>query len=153
IMERERIPGTLMLWPGVAEEAVAGKAHLVRAGLFKDVDVNLFTHVSNNLSVSWGQSGANTLLSVMFTFRGQTAHSAGAPWRGKSALDAGMLMAQAWEFKREHLALPQRSHYVITDGGDQPNVVPQTASIWFYLRERTYEQVMEMFEAAKRMAQ
>ncbi|HEX7122002.1 MAG TPA: amidohydrolase [Gemmatimonadaceae bacterium] len=153
IMERERIPGTLLLWPGVAEEAVAGKAHLVRAGVFKDVDVNLFTHVGNNLGVSWGQSGSNTLLSVQFTFRGQTAHSAGAPWRGKSALDAVMLMAQAWEFKREHLELPQRSHYVITDGGDQPNVVPQTASIWFYLRERTYEQVMAMFEAAKRMAQ
>ncbi|HSA57990.1 MAG TPA: amidohydrolase, partial [Gemmatimonadaceae bacterium] len=96
IMERERIPGTLKLWPGVAEEQVAGKAHLVRAGVFKDVDVTIFTHVGNNLGVSWGQSGANALLSVQFRFRGQTAHSAGAPWRGKSALDAMMLMAQAW---------------------------------------------------------
>jgi aminobenzoyl-glutamate utilization protein B len=153
IMERERIPGTLKLWPGVAEEAVAGKAHLVRAGVFKDVDVTLFTHVGNNLGVSWGQSGSNALLSVQFRFRGQTAHSAGAPWRGKSALDAVMLMAQAWEYKREHLMLAQRSHYVITDGGDQPNVVPQTASIWFYLRERDYPRTMAMFEAAKKMAE
>ena len=152
IMERERIPGTLKLWPGVAEEAVAGKAHLVRAGIFKDVDVTLFTHVGNNLGVSWGQSGSNAIVSVMFKFRGQTAHSAGAPWRGKSALDAVMLMAQAWEFKREHLELAQRSHYVIKDGGDQPNVVPQTASIWFYLRERDYDRVMNMFDAAKKMA-
>ena len=153
IMERERIPGTLKLWPGVAEEQVATKAHFVRAGLFRDVDVTLFTHVGNNLGVSWGQSGGNALLSVIFKFRGQTAHSAGAPWRGKSALDAVMLMAQAWEFKREHLELPQRSHYVILDGGDQPNVVPQTASIWFYLRERDYPRTMAMFEAAKKMAE
>ena len=153
LMERERIPGTLILWPGVAEEQVATKAHYVRAGIFKDVDVNLFTHVGNNLGVSWGQSGSNALLSVVFKFRGQTAHSAGAPWRGKSALDAVMMMAQGWEFKREHLELPQRSHYVIPDGGDQPNVVPQTASIWFYFRERDYPRTMAMFEAAKKMAQ
>lgn len=152
IMEREKIPGTLKLWPGVAEEAVAGKAHLVRAGVFKDVDVTLFTHVGNNLGVSWGQSGSNALISVMFKFRGQTAHSAGAPWRGKSALDAVMLMAQGWEFKREHLEVAQRSHYVIKDGGDQPNVVPQTASIWFYFRERDYDRTLAMFNAAKRMA-
>lgn len=153
IMEREKIPGTLKLWPGVAEEAVAAKAHFVRAGVFKDVDVTLFTHVGNNLGVSWGQSGSNALVSVLFKFRGQTAHSAGAPWRGKSALDAVMLMAQGWEFKREHLEVAQRSHYVIKDGGDQPNVVPQTASIWFYLRERDYDRTMNMFSAARRMAQ
>jgi aminobenzoyl-glutamate utilization protein B len=152
IMEREKIPGTLKLWPGVAEEAVAGKAHLVRAGVFKDVDVTLFTHVGNNLGVSWGQSGSNAIVSVMFKFRGQTAHSAGAPWRGKSALDAVMLMAQGWEYKREHLEPAQRSHYVIKDGGDQPNVVPQTASIWFYLRERDYDRVQTMFAAARRIA-
>jgi len=153
IMERERIPGTLLLWPGVAEEQVATKAHYVREGVFKDVDVNLFTHVGNNLGVSWGQGGGNALISVIFKFRGQTAHSAGAPWRGKSALDAVLLMANAWDMKREHLELPQRSHYVIPDGGDQPNVVPQTASIWFYLRERDYTRTMAMFEAAKKMAQ
>ena len=153
IMERERIPGTLILWPGVAEEQVATKAHYVRAGIFKDTDVNLFTHVGNNLGVSWGQSGGNALISVLFKFRGQTAHSAGAPWRGKSALDAVLLMANAWDMKREHLELPQRSHYTIPDGGDQPNVVPQTASIWFYLRERDYARTTAMFEAAKKMAQ
>ena len=153
IMEREKIPGTLKLWPGVAEEAVAGKAHLVRAGVFKDVDVNLFTHVGDNLAVSWGRMPATALLSVLFKFRGQTAHAAGAPWRGKSALDAVMLMGQAWEFHREHMELQQRSHYVIKDGGDQPNVVPQTASIWFYLRERDYDHVQVMFSAAKRIAQ
>ena len=153
IMERDKIPGTLVVWPGVAEEQMAGKAFLVRAGVFKDVDVTLFTHVGNTLGVSWGQSGSNALISAIFKFKGSSAHAAGAPWRGKSALDAVMLLAQAWEFHREHMELPQRSHYVIPDGGDQPNVVPSTASIWFYFRERDYPRTMAMFEAAKKMAQ
>jgi aminobenzoyl-glutamate utilization protein B len=153
IMERDKIPGTLVLWPGVAEEQMTGKAWLVRAGVFKDVDITLFTHVGQSLQVSWGQSGSNALISAIFKFKGQSAHAAGAPWRGKSALDAVMLMGQAWEFHREHMELPQRSHYVIKDGGDQPNVVPSTASIWFYFRERDYARTMAMFEAAKKMAQ
>jgi len=153
IMEREKIPGTIMLWPGVAEEQLGSKAFMVRAGVFKDVDATIFTHVSNGLGVSWGPGGGNALISAEFRFKGQTAHSAGAPWRGKSALDAVMLMAQAWEFKREHLELPQRSHYVIPDGGDQPNVVPQTASIWFYFRNLDYESTKSMFDAARKMAE
>ena len=152
IMQREKLQGTLVLWPGVAEEQLAGKAHLVRAGVFKDVDVTLFTHVGNELAVGWGRSGSQAMVSALFKFRGQTAHAAGAPWRGKSALDAVMLMAQGWEYKREHLEPQQRSHYVIKDGGDQPNVVPQTASIWFYIRERDYDRVMRNFDAAKRIA-
>ena len=153
IMERDKIPGTLVLWPGVAEEQMSGKAWLVRAGVLKDVDATLFTHVGNTLGVSWGQSGSNALISAIFKFKGSSAHAAGAPWRGKSALDAVMLMAQAWEMHREHMELAQRSHYVIPDGGDQPNVVPSTASIWFYFRERDYPRTMAMFESAKKMAQ
>jgi aminobenzoyl-glutamate utilization protein B len=153
LMERERLPGTLVLWPGVAEELMSGKAWLVREGLFKDTDVTLFTHVGNDLGVSWGQSGSNALISAIFKFKGSSAHSAGAPWRGKSALDAVMLMGQSWEFKREHLDLPQRSHYIILDGGDQPNVVPSTASIWFYFRHLDYDRTMAMYNDAKKMAQ
>jgi aminobenzoyl-glutamate utilization protein B len=153
IMEREKIPGTLVIWPGVAEEQLGTKAYLVRAGVFKDVDVTLFSHVGDNLAVGYGPSGSNALISAQFFFRGQTAHSAGAPWRGKSALAAVMLMAQGWEFHREHMELAQRSHYVIKDGGDQPNVVPQTASIWFYFRNVDYPKTKEMFEYAKKVAQ
>ena len=153
IMERDHIPGTLVLWPGVAEEQMAGKAFLVREGVFKDVDVTLFAHVGDRLAVSWGQSGSNALISAIFKFRGTSAHAAGAPWRGKSALDAVMLMANGWEFHREHMELQQRSHYVIPDGGDQPNVVPSTASIWFYFRERDYDRTRAMFDDARRMAQ
>ena len=153
IMEREKLPGTLVLFPGVAEELMAGKAFLVRAGVFKDVDAVLFTHVGDNLDVSWGQSGSNALISAEFKFRGTSSHAAGAPWRGKSALDAAMLMGTGWEYHREHMGLAQRSHYVIKDGGDQPNVVPPTASIWFYFRNIDYKTTMEMFDAAKRIAQ
>ena len=152
VMERDKIPGTLVLWPGVAEEQMAGKAFLVRAGVFKDADVVLFCHVGEDLGVSWGQSGSNALISAIFKFKGSSAHAAGAPWRGKSALDAVMLMGQGWEFHREHMELPQRSHYVIPDGGDQPNVVPSTASIWFYFRERDYDRTLAMFNFAKNIA-
>ena len=153
IMERDKIPGTLVLWPGVAEEQLGSKAYFVRQGLFKDVDVTLFSHVGSDLGVSWGPSGQLALISALFKFRGETAHAAGAPWRGKSALDAVMLFAQGWEFHREHMQPVQRSHYVIKDGGDQPNVVPATASIWFYFRNTDPDLTKEMFETAKRLAQ
>ncbi|MEQ8330018.1 MAG: amidohydrolase [Longimicrobiales bacterium] len=152
LMEREGIDGTLLIWPGIAEEQLGSKAYFVRDGVFDGVDVNLFTHVSSNFSMTWGQSSGNALVSAQFRFRGETAHSAGSPWRGRSALDAVMLLAQAWEFKREHLRPPQRSHYIIVDGGDQPNVVPQTATIWFFFREVDYENVVSMYDAAKDMA-
>lgn len=152
IMTRERIPGTLIIWPGIAEEQMAGKAFFVREGLFKDADVALFTHVGNGLGVSWGQSGQSALISAIFKFKGTSAHAAGSPWRGRSALDAAMLMGTGWEYQREHNELPTRSHYVIMDGGDQPNVVPSTASIWFYFRERDYERTKALYEAGKRIA-
>ncbi len=153
IMERENISGTLLIWPGIAEEQVASKAFYVRDHVFDGVDVNLFTHVGSNFGVSWGQSGSNALWSVQFRFKGESAHAAGAPWRGRSALDAAMLMATAWEYHREHLEPASRSHYVIIDGGDQPNVVPQSAGIWFYFRERDYPRTKAMYEAAVKMAQ
>ena len=101
IMEREKLPGTIRIWPGTAEELVGTKAYFVREGFFKDVDVALFTHVGNELAVSWGDRDGTGLVSVEFTFKGQTAHSAGAPWRGRSALDAVELMNIGWNFRRE----------------------------------------------------
>jgi aminobenzoyl-glutamate utilization protein B len=145
IMEREKIPGTIVLWPGVAEEQMAGKAYLVRAGVFKDADAALFTHVGSGFSVSWGQSSQMALISAEFNFRGQAAHAAGAPWRGRSALDAATLMDVMWNFRREHLPINHRSHSVITDGGDQPNVVPQTATAWYYFRQSNTPLVKELF--------
>lgn len=148
IMEREGIPGTLMLWPGVAEEQVATKAFFVRDGYFDDVDVCIFTHVGNNLQTSYGSPRGNGMISVEFSFEGEAAHGAGSPWRGRSALDAVELMNIGWNFRREHLQPTQRSHYVITDGGDQPNVVPAKASVWYYLRDRTYADIKKMYDIA-----
>ena len=148
IMEREKMAGTLIIWPGVAEELVGTKAWYIRDGYFKNVDACIFTHVGSNMNVTWGDAGNNGLVSIEFKFEGSSAHSAGAPWRGKSALDAVELMNVAWNFKREHLKPTQRSHYVITDGGDQPNVVPSKAAVWYYLRERTYEDIKLMYDDA-----
>ncbi len=153
VMEREKLPGTIMLWPGVAEELVASKAWFIRDGVFKDVDAVLFTHVGNNLQTSWGAGGGNGLVSVEYMFEGETAHSAGAPWRGRSAADAVELMSIAWNYRREHLRLSQRSHSVITNGGDQPNVVPRAASIWFYLRENDQPHIQELWDIANKMAE
>jgi aminobenzoyl-glutamate utilization protein B len=105
IMQRDKLPGTLVLWPGVAEELLATKAYYVRAGLFKDVDVVLYNHVGANLATGWGDSAGNGLVSVEYTFEGESAHSAGAPWRGRSALDAVELMDVGWNFRREHLRI------------------------------------------------
>src|SRR6188474_60958 len=148
IMEREKIPGTLMIWPGVAEELIGTKAWYIRDGYFKNVDACIFAHVGSNLGVSWGDAGNTGLVSVEFKFEGSSAHAAGGPWRGKSALDAVELMDVAWNFKREHLKPTQRSHYVITNGGDQPNVVPSKAAVWYYLRERNYEDIKSMYDEA-----
>jgi aminobenzoyl-glutamate utilization protein B len=153
LMEREKLSGTIKIWPGVAEELLGGKAYFVRDGHFKGVDVVLFSHVADNLGVSWGGREATGLVSVEYTFAGQSAHSAGAPWRGRSALDAVELMNVGWNFRREHLRIQHRSHYVVTNGGDQPNVVPSNASVWYYFRETEYPRIKEVWEAGDKMAQ
>lgn len=153
VMEREGIQGTLVLWPGVAEELVASKAWFVRDGMFEDIDATLFTHVSSNMNVTWGQANGTGLVSLQFDFAGQAAHGAGSPWRGRSALDAVELMNVGWNFRREHLRPDQRSHYVINDGGDQPNVVPSQASVWYYIREETQENIQTNMDIAINMAQ
>jgi aminobenzoyl-glutamate utilization protein B len=153
VMEREKLSGTIMIWPGIAEEQLGAKAYYVRAGLFKDVDMVLYNHVGSNLATRWGDGGGNGLVSVEYTFDGETAHSAGAPWRGRSALDAVELMNAGWNYRREHLRLQQRSHYVITNGGDQPNVVPRNASVWYYFRETTYDGIKSLWEIGDKIAE
>jgi len=152
-MEAEKLPGTLMIWPGIAEEQLGTKAYYVRAGLFKEVDVVLYNHVGTTLSTGGGDGTMNGLVSVEYTVTGESAHSAGAPWRGRSALDAVELMNAGWNARREHLRLQQRSHYVITNGGDQPNVVPRNASVWYFFRDTDYEQTMRLWKMGDTMAQ
>jgi len=152
IMQREGMSGTIVLWPGIAEELLGSKAWFAKDGRFKDIDAVLFSHVSGNLDVSWGLTRGTGLVSVQYTFHGVAAHGA-SPWEGKSALDAVELMDAGWNYKREHLRPLQRSHYVIVDGGDQPNVVPSTASVWYFVREITAEKIQENFDALQRIAE
>ncbi len=152
-MEKNHIPGRLMIWPGVAEELLATKAYYVRAGMFKGVDASIFTHVSNDFSTSYGEMGLNGLASVEYTFHGKTAHAAGSPWEGRSALDGVELMDTAWNFRREHLPVTQRSHYVITNGGGQPNVVPDKASVWYFFRDRTFAGVKSLYDTGNEIAE
>lgn len=153
IMERERMRGTIVIWPGIAEELVAAKAWYARDGIFDDVDAVIFSHVDNTMEVSWGQARGTGLVSVEYTFDGVAAHGAGDPWKGRSSLDAVEMMNVAWNYRREHLHPLQRSHYVITDGGDQPNVVPSKASVWYFIREITADNIRENFATLHRIAQ
>src|SRR5918997_956102 len=102
IMERDKIPGTIMLWPGVAEELLGGKAYMVRDGVFNGVDAVLFTHVGNNLQTAWGQPMGTGMVSVEYTFKGESAHSASAPWRGRRATSTS-------RSRRPHLPTSSRS--------------------------------------------
>src|SRR5436190_2982655 len=154
LMEKNKLSGTLKIMPGVAEELVGAKAFFVRAGLFKDVDIVLGSHVDSDFAVNWGQPERNSgLVSVQYSFHGKAAHAAGAPWSGRSALDAVELMNAGWNYRREHLRLQQRSHYVVINGGDQPNVVPSEAAVWYYFRELDYPHIKELYELGNKMAQ
>ncbi len=153
VMEKEKLAGTLVLWPGVAEELVGTKAFFTRDGYFDDFDMCIFTHVGSNLAVTYGQPRGTGLISVEYTFEGESAHAAGAPWRGRSAADAVELMNIGWQYQREHLDPLHRSHSVIKNGGDQPNVVPSKATIWYFLRHVTYPRIMEVYDRANKMAE
>lgn len=153
IMQKQDIAGTLHVWPGVAEEILASKAYMVRAGVFDDVDVVLSTHVSSRLSTGYGRSNGTGLVSVIYEFEGTTSHAAVAPWSGRSAADAVELMNVGINYRREHFRTTSRTHYVILEAGDQPNIVPDFASVWYYFREVDPENIRENFEVGNRIAE
>jgi len=154
LMAEHSLAGTLKVFPGVAEELVGTKAFYVRSGYFRDVDVVLGVHVGDKFATSYGIGEGTTtgLVSVEYFFHGKAAHAALAPWEGRSALDAAELMDIGWNFRREHLRLAQRSHRVITNGGDQPNVVPPEAGVWYFFRELDYPHIEELYELGNTMA-
>src|SRR5205823_11112050 len=90
---------------------------------------------------------------VEYTFEGESAHAANALWRGRNALRDVELMSIGADFRREHLRPEQRSHYVITDGGDQPNVVPSRASVWYFFRELDFENIKKNYEIGNKIAE
>jgi aminobenzoyl-glutamate utilization protein B len=151
IMKKYKIPGTIRVYPGIAEELLASRTYMVQAGLFKDLDVMLSSHIGSDFTTGYGPSGSG-LVSTEYSFHGQSAHAAGSPWLGRSALDAVELMDVGWNFRREHLRPEQRSHYVITHGGDQPNVVPPEASVWYFFREWDYDRIRDLHAIGTKIA-
>lgn len=137
-------PGTVRVYGTPAEEGGSGKVYLTRAGLFDDVDVMLHWHPSDRNDASPSSSTANK--SGRFTFTGIAAHAAAAPERGRSALDGVEAMNFMVNLMREHVPQDARIHYVITDGGDAPNIVPETAQVYYYVRNPDPEVVKSLFE-------
>lgn len=151
LLEKHKIPGTIRVYPGIAEELLGSRTYMAREGLFKDLDIMLCAHVSTKFTTNYGVNGL-ALVSTQYTFLGRSAHGAGSPWMGRSALDAVELMNAGWNFRREHLRPQQRSHYVISHGGDQPNVVPPIASVWYFFRELDYQNVKRLHEIGTKIA-
>jgi aminobenzoyl-glutamate utilization protein B len=151
-MIKNHIKGRLMLWPGIAEELLGTKAFYVRDGMFQGVDACIFTHVASAFGTFYGNGPMNGMVSVEYTFHGKTAHAAGDPWDGHSALDAVELMDVAMNFRREHLPLSQRMHYVVSNGGGQPNIVPGLASVWYYFREHDFASVKNLYDIGNKTA-
>jgi aminobenzoyl-glutamate utilization protein B len=137
------IKGTVKLYGTPAEETGIGKTYMLREGLFKDVDTILSWHAGDTTGASWDFSKA--IVSVKFKFEGLPSHASTSPHQGKSALDAVELMNVGVNFMREHVKEDTRIHYVITNGGGQPNVVPPSAEVWYYLRANKHTDVEEYY--------
>lgn len=152
VMQKHHISGTVQVWPGIAEEILAGKAWYVRAGVFDHVDAVLSTHVSSGLGTSYGRAGGTAAISVQYTFHGKTAHAAADPWDGKSALASAEMFDNGMNYMRQFFHPASRTHNVLVNGGDEPNVVPDLAEDWYYFREVTPEAVRQNFATANRVA-
>jgi aminobenzoyl-glutamate utilization protein B len=142
-MEEYGIGGTIKVFGSPSEETVISRPYMIRAGLFDGVDAVIDNHLTPRFGTSYGVQG-NAVYSALFTFTGRTAHSAGAPWSGRSAMDAVEIMNVAANYLREHLHYTHRLHYVVVQGGEAPNVVPDKASVWYYVRN-TDERIEDMW--------
>lgn len=150
-MEKHHLSGTIRLYGTPAEETVIGKVYMLLDGQFDDLDICLHWHPSTKTGVWAGSSKA--LISAKFTFDGVSAHAAGNPEKGRSALDAVELMNVGVNFMREHTKEDARLHYVITNGGGAPNVVPPTATVWYFVRADKHEDVEYYFEWVRDIAE
>jgi len=143
-LEDDDRSGTIRVYGTPAEEGGSGKVYMTRAGLFDDVDVMLHWHPSDRNDASAYTTTANK--SGRFTFHGIAAHAAAAPERGRSALDGVEAMNFMVNLMREHVPQESRLHYIITDGGDAPNIVPERAQVYYYVRHPQPDQVLGLFE-------
>lgn len=151
VMEKHAIQGTLKLYGCPAEEDVGGKLYMARAGLFDDLDACLAWHPDYETSVDVDSGQAVDDLQVEFF--GKTAHAAFDPWKGNSALDAVEMMTFGVNLLREHVKPSVRIHYVITDGGKVPNIVPEYAKVWIWVRDLDRDGVKAVVEKVKKIVE
>ena len=144
LMEEKKITGTIKVFGCPAEEGGSGKVYLVRAGLFNDVDIAIHWHPGSSNGVTMTSALANK--SAKFRFHGISAHAAGSPEKGRSALDGVEAMDNMVNMLREHVPQQTRIHYVITNGGKAPNVVPDFAEVYYYIRHPKKDQVVSIFD-------
>jgi len=149
-LEERGLEGTVRYYGCPAEETLVGKVFMVKAGLFDDVDAVLDWHPTAVNTVR--NASSNAMNSIKFAFHGVTAHAAGDPHNGRSALDAVELMNIGANYLREHVIEKARIHYVITDGGGEPNVVPGHAEVWYYVRAPERDQVEEIHQRVMNIA-
>ncbi|MCS6975260.1 MAG: amidohydrolase, partial [Cyclobacteriaceae bacterium] len=150
-MEKNGLKGTIKVYGTPAEEGGGGKVYMVRAGLFNGVDVVMHWHPGSRNAANPSSSLAN--ISAKFRFYGLSAHAAGAPERGRSALDAVEAMNHMVNLMREHIPSDTRIHYVITEGGKAPNVVPDYAEVYYYARHPKRDVLAGIFERIKKAAE
>ncbi|HEY7312689.1 MAG TPA: amidohydrolase [Gemmataceae bacterium] len=150
-IDKHHLKGTVRLYGTPAEETVIGKVYMTLDGQFKDLDACLHWHPGTKNRVSYMTSKA--LISAKFTFSGLPAHASGSPEKGRSALDGVELMNVGANYMREHVKETSRIHYVVTNGGAQPNVVPATAQVWYFVRANTHEDVERNFDWLRDIAE
>ncbi len=146
-----QLEGTIRFYGTPAEESVGGKLYMVRAGLFDDVDVALAWHPDTEIEADTASTQA--MVDLEIEFRGRTAHAAYDPWNGRSALDGVEIFTYALNLMREHVRPTVRMHYAITNGGDVPNVVPERAKVWCWLRDSTHKGVDDLLERVRKIAE
>jgi len=151
VMEKHKLPGTIKVFGCPAEEVLAGKVYMAKAGVFDGLDVCFDWHPRDRNLVYLGSSLALNNFEV--AFHGKTAHAAGDPWDGRSALDGVELMDVGANFLREHIKPKARIHYVIKDGGKAPNVVPDYARVWYFVRDVDRKSVDELYKRVLKIAQ
>ena len=151
LMEEKKISGTVKVYGCPAEEGGSGKVYMVRAGLFNDVDVVIHWHPGSDNSVTMTSALANK--SAKFRFHGLSAHAAAAPDKGRSALDGVESLDYMVNMMREHIPQETRIHYVITNGGKAPNVVPDFAEVYYYVRHPKREDVVSIFDRVVKAAE
>ncbi len=152
VMEKENIKGAIKLFFAPGEEQNIPRPYFLRDEYFDGIDAIFHPHVGFDLFTTYGiHQYAN--ISVEFIFHGKSAHSAVAPWLARDALDAVTLMDVGWGLMRQHLEPSQRSHRVILNGGDQPNVIPSYTKVWWWFRDRNMDLANAIFEKAKKIAE